>query len=76
MATSAPPSTDGELEIFQDDEVAKKNLTPTASDYPTLFENFESAPTLPTSALSSKAEVERVIVIYSDKSFESFTPRR
>ena len=76
LATSAPSSTDGELKIFQDDEVAKKNLTPTTSDAPTLFENFESSPTLPMSALSSKAEVERVIVIYSDKSFETFTPRR
>ena len=76
LASSTPSSTNGDLKIFQDDEVAKKNLTTTTSESPTLFENFEVASSTPSSPLSPKAEVERVIVIYSDKSFETFTPRK
>ena len=76
LTSSTPSSTDGDLKIFQDDEVAKKNLTTTTSESPTLFENFEVASSTPSLPLTPKAEVERVIVIYSDKSFETFTPRK
>ena len=76
LTSSTPSSTDGDLKIFQDDEVAKKNLTTTTSESPTLFENFEVTSSTPSLPLTPKAEVERVIVIYSDKSFETFTPRK
>ena len=57
----------------------KQSTTPTSSTAgdQTLFEMIDSStPTKSTASARTSAEVERVIVIYSDKSFESFTPKK
>ena len=57
----------------------KQSITPTSSKAgeQTLFEMIDSStPTKSIASARTSSEVERVIVIYSDKSFESFTPKK
>ena len=58
----------------------KKSSAPTSSKVvdQTLFEMIDTSTTSTerTATTHASSEIERVIVIYSDKSFESFTPKK
>ncbi|MBQ9137923.1 MAG: helix-turn-helix transcriptional regulator [Alistipes sp.] len=80
-ATSCPtaaPSSDSSAssESELSNRATTPNLTtPTKSDAPSLFESAAAtAPMVTTSQPHS--EIERVIVFYRDKSFETFTPKK
>lgn len=65
---SAPPVEDSSEKKIESPHALSTSQVPTLFDLPD--ENVEIPVT------KSSSQVERVIVIYSDKSFETFTPKR
>ncbi len=71
-------TTVGKSPSSESQESNHSNLTPsTSTSEPTLFEEVDE-PTDQASIVPSRStsEIERVIVFYRDKSFESFTPKK
>lgn len=67
---------DQSLQTQMEEKQSTTSTSSKAGDQ-TLFEMIDSStPTKSTASARTSAEVERVIVIYSDKSFESFTPKK
>jgi hypothetical protein len=57
-------------------ESPEKNFPNLENGSSSLADNSEFSESLPILTEKAKSEVERVIVIYSDQSFETFTPRK
>ena len=57
-------------------EVATVSTNDYADESPSLFDHIAQSPQPQATPSSSTLQVERVIVIYSDKSFETFHPHK
>lgn len=74
-STTTPPMANENLSSSQI-ESQEKNFPNLKNGSSSLADNSEFTESLPILTEKAKSEVERVIVIYSDQSFETFTPRK
>ncbi|MBQ5353908.1 MAG: helix-turn-helix transcriptional regulator [Alistipes sp.] len=74
-SSTTPPMANENLSSSQI-ESPEKNFPNLKNGSSSLADNSEFTESLPILTEKAKSEVERVIVIYSDQSFETFTPRK